>query len=561
MLLPPNATAATMWLMLFVAFLIANRAAYQGFFSDDDLDNMANAHQAGLADYAVPMLKPSLAENATFRPVAHFYYYVMVRLAGVRFTPYIAGIQFLHLLNVVLIFLLARALGASSIGAGAAALLFAFHAAAVAVYWKPMYVFDLLCATFSLLTIRTYVNGRLAVSLVCFWLALKSKEVAVLLPLVLAAYEIIFEKHRWKRLAPFFAISGVLGLQALFLNAHRDNDYSLRFTTAAIGTCARFYASKLVLGPAWLGFAVVALLLVFFRNRLFRFGVATFVTLLLLMLVLPGRLFGAYLYVPLIGLAIAISSVTRPVWLAAFFVLWIPWNYRQLRIERKVELASANERRAWFQPVAGYVRSHQETETFVYDGHPESLAPYGITGALSVLRPPEATTIAVAADSPQSRQALAQPHVAVLAWDAPSHTVRVLPRLGDQSYIHLTAVAPIWQLGEGWIDYGNGFHWIGPHAVARLLRPPNARTFEVVVYVPQIYIDGVGRGQLNITVDRTLVGQGILDKPAPTTFRFDVPEGPAGPVEVQFDVSPPLKDPGGSSKLYGAPIAAFGFVE
>ncbi len=69
------------------------------------------------------------------------------------------------------------------------------------------------------------------------------------------------------------------------------------------------------------------------------------------MLVLPGRLFGAYLYIPLIGLAIAISATTRPVWLALFFAVWIPWNYHQRRIDGRAELAAANQRRAWFRPV------------------------------------------------------------------------------------------------------------------------------------------------------------------------------------------------------------------
>ncbi len=52
----------------------------------------------------------------------------------------------------------------------------------------------------------------------------------------------------------------------------------------------------------------------------------------------------------------------------------------------------------------------------------------------------------------------------------------------------------------------------------------------------------------------------VLDTSAVNTLRFDVAPGTDGPVEIEFDVSPPLKDPGGSPFYYGAGIQSFGFV-
>jgi hypothetical protein len=547
-----------------VLFFIANRGAYRGFFSDDDFDNIANARGTEFSYYIEVLLKPSVSGDHIFRPAAHAYYWLMSRAAGLHYRPYVAGIQILHLVNVVLIWMLLRSLRASVLGASAGALLFAFHMAVFGVYWKPMFVFDLACGTFTLATLLAYVRGRLILSLAFFWLALKSKELAILLPIVLAGYEWWFGGKRWKRLALFFAITAVLGVQALLINAGRgENQYSLRFTPGDVWTCARFYSSQLLLAPGFYGLAGFAIVVVpfFIRNRLVRFGVFSFVFLLAVMLVLPGRLVGAYLYTPLIGLAIALSAATRPAWLAVFFAAWIPWNYYNLRIDRKSELAGADERRAWFQPVANFMSTHGDTDTFVYDGAPESLAPFGVTAAFRVLRDPDATTTVVEVDAPEEGSALAMPHLAVVLWDEQVHNVTILPRSKDVPYLRVSRVVPLWQLEDGWIDRDANFRWIGPHATARLLRPAVARAFEVVVYVPAVYIDQLHRGTLEVRVDHQPIGTGVLDKAVPTTFHFDVPPSKEGTVEVEFTVSPPLKDPSGSSKYYGAPIAAFGFVQ
>ena len=107
--------------------------------------------------------------------------------------------------------MLIRRLGGSPFAASAGSVLFAFHMAVFDVYWKPMYVFDLLCATFCLASMLLWIRGRWVLSFVAFWLAYKSKELAVMLPFVLAAYEYWLGKRRWKPLIPFAAVSFSFG--------------------------------------------------------------------------------------------------------------------------------------------------------------------------------------------------------------------------------------------------------------------------------------------------------------------------------------------------------------
>src|SRR5260370_2551345 len=97
-------------------------------------------------------------------------------------------------------------------------------------FWKPMYIFDVLCATFCLLSLWCYATGRWMLSFVAFWLAYKSKEMAVMLPAVLLGFEFWFGKHRWKPLVPFFPGSLSFGAQWILGNPYKDNQSTLPFT-------------------------------------------------------------------------------------------------------------------------------------------------------------------------------------------------------------------------------------------------------------------------------------------------------------------------------------------
>src|SRR4051812_44087223 len=72
--LPVAAAAA-----IVIAFLVLNIGAYDGFFQDDELDNLAWAPSLPLREFAVGLLKP-MFDVDNFRPTAGLYFAFMGKL-------------------------------------------------------------------------------------------------------------------------------------------------------------------------------------------------------------------------------------------------------------------------------------------------------------------------------------------------------------------------------------------------------------------------------------------------------------------------------------------------
>src|SRR6185436_1334846 len=136
------------------------------------------------------------------RPVGHLYFAVMGRVFGEDYPPWMVPVFALHLLNGFLIFALARRMSIGVWQALAATAFFTWSAGAFDAYWKPMYIFDVLCATLSLASILLYAHRKLVLSFVAFWCAYKSKELAVMLPIVLLAWEHWFGSRKYLRVVP-----------------------------------------------------------------------------------------------------------------------------------------------------------------------------------------------------------------------------------------------------------------------------------------------------------------------------------------------------------------------
>ena len=81
-------------------------------------------------------------------------------------------------------------------------------AGAMDAYWKPMYVFDLFCTTFCLASILLYAHGRWILSFIAFWLAYKSKELAVMLPVATSPASVLALGRHAR--ASFLAMSSVV---------------------------------------------------------------------------------------------------------------------------------------------------------------------------------------------------------------------------------------------------------------------------------------------------------------------------------------------------------------
>jgi hypothetical protein len=551
---------ALLFLLAAALFLIANRGAYQGYFQDDEIDNLAWAPRVPPAGYARALLAPVYyPEN--FRPAAHFYFYLTGNAFGLDFPKYLILIHATHLLNVLLLWLLLRRLGADVFGASAGALFFAFHMAVFDVYWKPMYVFDLLCGTFSIACLLLYAHGRWLTALGAMWLAYKSKELAVMLPVVLAAYEWQLGKRRWKRLVPFFAISLLFGVQAVFLAPHQSGDYALRFTPGALWRTARFYEEKLLLLP--FAGAAITLLAAFSRNRRVRFGLAAMLAFFVPLAFLPGRLYSAYMYVPLVGAAVAASALARrerAIAAAVFFALWLPWNLYHLRLNRRSALTIAEDNRRYITALGDYLRRSPSIETFLYDGRPFAFNVWGIEGAVRWFTGRNQVQVSDmgAADAGAKLESAS---VAVLSWDPASRSLAVMqrrPDLPEASFVRMERTTPIWQLGSGWYALENRYRWIEPRAHARLRRPPGAREFAVTVNINPELLRAAGPQRLEVRLNGHAAGAHEFRVHGWQTATWTLPEAPAGPVAVEFRVTPGYLPPNETRRL-GVAIVSFGF--
>src|SRR6266446_9929213 len=98
---------AALLLIAAALFLIANRAAYKGYFQDDELNNISWTRDIPALEYAKGALTPLFFTN-NFRPAGHFYFREMSLLFGLYFLKYLPLIHLPHILNLWLVWLLAR---------------------------------------------------------------------------------------------------------------------------------------------------------------------------------------------------------------------------------------------------------------------------------------------------------------------------------------------------------------------------------------------------------------------------------------------------------------------
>jgi hypothetical protein len=303
---------------------------------------------------------------------------------GLDFPKYLIPLHALHLLNIWLLWLLMRKLGVDPWAATVGAFFFGFHTVLIDAWWKPMYVFDVLCGTLSLVTILLYACDSWLLGLVSFWLAYKSKELAVMLPAVLACYEFWFGGRRWRCLAPYFAVSLLFALQVLILRPNVGTSYELKLGLDPQATTIRFYASKLLFLPY--GALLVLALPIFIRDRRLWFGLAMMGLFLVPLLLLPGRLVIVYWYVPLAGAAIMLASMAEgrhgAVGVAVFLVFWIPLDAIHFRALSRTNLRLEAQNRAYVTEIQRYAQVNPAQRLFVWDYLPDGFHPYGVIGAL-----------------------------------------------------------------------------------------------------------------------------------------------------------------------------------
>lgn len=143
-----------------------------------------------------------------YRPLQLVIYIAIHRLFGLSPTAFHAANLLVHLMVLFALYLFARRVSSPPVGL-AAAILFAFHPVhSEAVVWVSAVV-DLACGFLMLVAIHLYVVAREATrwrfwfwagSLVSFFAALLSKEMALVLPFLLIAYDFLIRQESLRSL-------------------------------------------------------------------------------------------------------------------------------------------------------------------------------------------------------------------------------------------------------------------------------------------------------------------------------------------------------------------------
>jgi len=349
----------------------------------------------------------------------------------------------------------------------------------------------------------------------------------------------------------------------VLVNRGPANNYGLVFTPQALWTTFSFYASKIVLLPYAGVLLIPAAFLV--KDRRVRFGLASIAVLLGPMWFLPGRLFAVYLYVPLIGAAIAFCFAAehwKPAWIAAIFVLWIPFNYMLLRQQRGVTLAAAIENRAYVEAAGALLKSQPALRKVVYDGAPSAMQAWGVEAAYRWFQPDPAMLVRPL-DSPDAKAMLADERLAVVTWNGLNRKLLVQTRTPgdpDPPVIDMSTGNQAWLFGDGWFQITQGYRWMGPQAAARLSRPGNAREFAVRINLGPIQFKDQGRVEMEVLLNGQSIGVRDYRQEGWHEQRWALPAGGAGPVEVLLRSLHPYHPSNGDPRTLGAAVVSFGFV-
>jgi hypothetical protein len=196
------------------------------YFSSDEPMNIYNV-------WNPPLWKVGLAQlmfwSNFIRPLSVIYYLPLFHFAGFNQAPYAATRLVLLLVNAAIFFSLAKSLSRSWWIATLATLPVAYHAGLSYLVYSGAFIYDILCGSFYFAALLYYVRAResgaplrisqLSVFLGLYICALNSKEMAVTLPVIVLAYELLF-KGRNAKFGPVLIAGAVTAILILGKTGH-----------------------------------------------------------------------------------------------------------------------------------------------------------------------------------------------------------------------------------------------------------------------------------------------------------------------------------------------------
>jgi hypothetical protein len=559
--LPQRHLSALLLLVILGVFVTFNKGALQSYFSDDDFSNLA------IFEPWWSLFKSvfTLALQPNFRPVGAVFYKAMGSLAGFHFAAYVAILQAFHIATSLMLWLFLRRLGLRPLPAAFGCAFFMLHMSSLPAYWKPMYIFDVLCGFWVILTLLLYQRDRFFLSLLCAWLAFKSKEMELMFPVVLLLYEWFFGRQdnsgrlRWKPLIPFFLMSLSFGLQSLMIPRIPVTGYTIQLSAASLWSGIAYYGGKLLYAP--LAGLIVSIGLLFLRQRIVTWGIAAFWILMAPMFCFPARQFEAYLYVPLLMFAVALAGVaqSKPWWAVLFLIFWIPASYDELRTQRKPLIAYHYDHIPYVNQILRSLAVHPAPTAVVYDGTPDDFRNYGQRGLFQfAVARYDLPVYAIA--EPEAQDAIRRPNALLFTWDNLRLQVRTdsFPGEGHEtSHIDFKKDNPFWQMKAGWMPLSADCHWTAPRSVITLRQPSGDFDFSMQVNLESGQAESLHQ-VIRISSGGEAIGEHRFEKSGMQTLSWRVSSHVESAKDFEITVDPAFYLP--NSDALGVMVCECGFL-
>ncbi len=212
---PPNALPGALAVVCIAAyFLFFAGPGLRAGFTHDDLMNMERSWDPPITRHLGDTLL-FWRVSPTFRPVGSLFYRLLFELFGFNPLPFRVACYLLLALNLWLAYALIRRLTKSREIAALTTLLWAYHREFWNLYVNTGTCYDLLCFFFYVAAFLYYLRARerkfplgwrpIAIWSCLYVLSLNSKEMALTLPMVIAAYELLASPPGSWRPAGFWA--------------------------------------------------------------------------------------------------------------------------------------------------------------------------------------------------------------------------------------------------------------------------------------------------------------------------------------------------------------------
>jgi hypothetical protein len=287
------------------------------------LDEISNLHMflgGWKANHYLLTTLPHFAYND--RPVGFTLERWGFELFGFHYRPQLALLLSIHFANLALGFLLCRRLGGSVLASlgGLCAFATLLTTAQTATFLGA--IFDVLGLFFILTSVLAFLSrrrGTAVLSALLFFLALRTKEFAIVLPVLLLA--IAYFEQTWSRLWIHLVIWIVFVLQyarlirVMMATTPAGNPYVIRADFDTVMASLAYYTSLIfhVEGHPAKAHVILAIALavvgyaLYRRHRWILWALAAYLLTLLPLTILPGIRASFYVYAPALFLMLAIS--------------------------------------------------------------------------------------------------------------------------------------------------------------------------------------------------------------------------------------------------------------